>query len=115
MPEPGAIGNRSIILRNADSKGRALSPGRAHAPPHWLQAAPPLTTKLSFPAQIRRCQVHNFATRVKNANHRETAMIRGRSDSTSGSLAICKSIGTTPSTERMKLSSFASTIATPSA
>ena len=65
MPESGATGNRSIILRNADSKGRALSLGRVHAPPHWLQAVPPLTTKLSFPAQIRRCQVLNLATRVK--------------------------------------------------
>ena len=27
---------------------------------------PPLTTKLSFPAQIWRCQALNFATRVKN-------------------------------------------------
>ena len=51
MPERRAIGNRSIILRNADSKGCALSRGRVHAPPHWLQAVPPLTTKLSFPAQ----------------------------------------------------------------
>jgi hypothetical protein len=38
---------------------------RVHAPPHWLQAVPPLTTKFSFPAQIRRCQVLDFATRVK--------------------------------------------------
>ena len=42
--------------------------GRVHAPPHWLQAVPPLTTKLSFPAQIRRCQVLNLATREKKIN-----------------------------------------------
>ena len=47
--------------------------GRVHAPPHWLQAVPPLTTKLSFPAQIRRCQVLNLATRVKNAKTRPRA------------------------------------------
>jgi ATP-dependent phosphoenolpyruvate carboxykinase len=40
--------------------------GRVHAPPHWLQAVPPLTTKLSFPAQIRRGQVLNLATWVRN-------------------------------------------------
>lgn len=33
--------------------------GRVHAPPHWLQAVPPLTAKLNFPAQIRRGQVLN--------------------------------------------------------
>ena len=30
--------------------------GRVHAPPHSLQAVPPLPTKRSFPAQKRRCQ-----------------------------------------------------------
>ena len=38
---------------------------RVHAPLHWLQAVPPLTTKLTIPAQKRRCQVLNLATRVK--------------------------------------------------
>ena len=27
--------------------------GRVHAPPHWLQSVPPLTTRLSSPARIR--------------------------------------------------------------
>ena len=66
MPEPGATGNRSVIHRNADSKGRALSTGRLHTPPHWLQAVPPLPTKLNFPAQIRRGQVLNSAAREEN-------------------------------------------------
>ena len=30
---------------------RAVWGGRVHAPAHWLQAVPPPTTKLSFPAQ----------------------------------------------------------------
>ena len=65
MPDRRAIGNHPIILRNADSKGRALSGGRVHAPPHWLQAVPPLTMKLSFPAQKRRCEVINTEAKVK--------------------------------------------------
>ena len=39
--------------------------GRVHAPPHWLQAVPPLISKFSFPAQTRRCRVLNLARRVK--------------------------------------------------
>ena len=35
---------------------------RVHAPPHRLQAVPPLTTKLSFPAQMRRDQVLNLGS-----------------------------------------------------
>lgn len=40
IPERRAIGNRSIIPRNAASNGRALSRGRVHAPPHLAPGRP---------------------------------------------------------------------------
>ena len=49
--------------------------GRVHASPHWLQAVQPLNTKLSFPAQIRRCQVLNFAARMKTTMKKLAAVL----------------------------------------
>jgi hypothetical protein len=50
----------------------SLERGRVHASPHWLQAVPPHTTKLSFPAQNRRCQVLKFGT-GESANRGESS------------------------------------------
>ena len=60
-PAPPARSARRGVKSPCPASG-----GRVHAPPHWLQAVPPLTTKLSFPAQIRRGQVLNWATRVES-------------------------------------------------
>jgi len=54
---------------NTEAKKKTACRGPVHAPPHWLQAGPPLSTKLSFPAQIQRGQVLNLATRVKRAKN----------------------------------------------
>ena len=62
---PGNIRNsprkHGRVSNNASTPRR----DRVHAPPPWLQAVPPLTTKLSFPAQIRRCLVISLVARVK--------------------------------------------------
>ena len=53
------------------------APGAPPPPPRWLQAVPPLTTKLSFPAQIRRCQILNLAMRVKSIPHQSSIFFMG--------------------------------------
>lgn len=58
----GMISTEIRALKWMDRRARSGSGSRAAA---LAPGVPPLTTKVSFPAQKRRYQVLNFATRVR--------------------------------------------------